>query len=287
MTGLLNRLRFAQVNSSVARRALSLYFREGRYYTIRFGPLKGLRLYYDRSVDYHAVLGLWDLEGFWMVRTALERLGFLNQPVDIADVGANIGYVSLWLSRIAPHATVHAFEPAPDVARLLRKNISGNNATNITPLDIACSDREGEIQFYVAPKHHCSSLVQSWASSGSEPASLIVARTNTLDNLFAGNSQRRLALIKMDIEGGGVFALPGCNQTVERFRPIFWIESHTPDEDRAISNLLVAHDYRAYRQQTHNWVTNIHATHPDPEGVWGSLLAVPKERYPDVEAAFA
>jgi len=285
MTGALKRLRFAQVNSSVARRALSLYFREGRYYTIRFGPLKGLRLYYDRSVDFHAVLGLWDLEGFWMVRKAMDRLGFLDQAVDIADVGANIGYVTLWLARIAPQSTVHAFEPSPDVLHLLRKNVAGNKSTNITTHDIACSDREGQIQFFVASKHHCSSLVQSWASSGSEPATSIVARTNTLDNLFAAGDDRRLGLIKMDIEGGGVLALPGCYRAVERFRPVFWIESHTPDEDRAISDLLVAHDYAAYRQQTHRWVTNIRTTHPDPEGVWGSLLVVPRERVQALQEA--
>src|SRR6266436_1424858 len=139
MRGLLRRLRFAQANSTVARRLLRLYFREGHYYTIRFGPLRGRRLYYDRTVDFHAVLGLWDLEGFWMTRKALAELGVLEQGMDIADVGDNIGYVSLWLSSMAPKSTVYAFEPAPRVFDLLRKNIAVNKATNIEAVNLACS----------------------------------------------------------------------------------------------------------------------------------------------------
>ena len=42
----------------------------------------------------------------------------------------------------------------------------------------------------------------------------------------------------MDIEGAGVFALKGCDQCLRIKRPIFLMESHTPEEDGAVGNLL-------------------------------------------------
>ncbi|MGH9172983.1 MAG: hypothetical protein ACRD1H_01430, partial [Vicinamibacterales bacterium] len=63
------------------------------------------------------------------------------------------------------------------------------------------------------------------------------------------------------------------------------IESHTPDEDRAISRLITAHDYCAYRFTNRRIVTHPSETHPDPEGVWGTLLLYPREQRGRVESA--
>lgn len=59
-----------------------------------------------------------------------------------------------------------------------------------------------------------------------------------------------------------------------------------PDEDRAISRVITAHDYAAYRFTNRRMVTRPTETHPDAEGVWGTLLLYPREQRLRVERAF-
>jgi hypothetical protein len=115
-------------------------------------------------------------------------------------------------------------------------------------------------------------LNAEWA--GAESTALSVPMTS-LDVFFAG--RRGPDFIKIDIEGGGVFALPGCRRVLSEKRPFVLIESHTPAEDRAISKVLIDLDYRGFRLTNREWVRNPHLTHPDREGVWGTLLLVPRE----------
>src|SRR5262249_7853955 len=99
----------------------------------------------------------------------------------------------------------------------------------------------------------------------------------TLDSHF-GDQSAWPELIKMDIEGGGTFALPGAAKCFGEKRPFLLVESHTPEEDAAISRVLTGNDYTAYRFNTRAWVADRGSTHPNPEGVWGTLFACPAEK---------
>jgi hypothetical protein len=92
------------------------------------------------------------------------------------------------------------------------------------------------------------------------------------------------AFIKFDIEGGGTDALPGCRQLFREARPFVLIESHMPEEDRAISNVLCEFNYCGYRLNNRKWVKKPDAIHPEEDGVWGTMLLVPSERYARVAA---
>ena len=107
----------------------------------------------------------------------------------------------------------------------------------------------------------------------------------TLDSFFAGKTNRRApAFIKFDIEGGGTDALPGCRQLFREARPFVLIESHMPEEDRAISNVLCEFNYYGYRLNNRKWVKKPDAIHPEEDGVWGTVLLVPAERHACVAA---
>jgi hypothetical protein len=56
------------------------------------------------------------------------------------------------------------------------------------------------------------------------------------------------------------------------------IESHTPDEDRAICDLIVNFEYDAFRIADRCWVRARNEPYPHPDGVWGNLFLCPKER---------
>jgi len=277
----LNQLRYGRFNSALLRTCLSCYFRDGVAYRVRFGPIRGMKLYYDRSVNYHAILGLWDAEEYAFLQRVLTIGGFLRERVVVADVGANLGIFSLWMTRLLEGRDhrVFAFEPAPGTLSKLRENIAINDLATIEVVPAACADREGTTEFFVGFHHHVSSLLREWAhSEASSQATSVTVQTTTLDAFFA-ERQESPDVIKMDIEGGGLFALKGCARILSVKRPLLWVESHTPAEDRAISDVLGAYDYCAYRFTDRRLVKHPDTTHPDPDGVWGTLLLYPREQY--------
>lgn len=273
-------IRYAHFNSVVARGALSLYFRAGRPYRLAFGPLRGLQMYYEKSINFHAVLGLWDIEILGLMEEVLVKSGLLPKDGVAADVGANIGYYSMWLSQKAlKGGRIYSFEPSEDILPFLTRNLTLNHIDNVEVVRKACSDHSGTTDFFIAEHHHSSSIHADWAAEGHGPARRVSVEVTTLDAFFAPETGRRPPnFIKFDIEGGGTHALPGCRTILRDARPFVLIESHTVEEDRAISDVLTGLDYSAYRLNDRSWVEKPGATHPDKRGVWGTLLLTPREK---------
>lgn len=281
---LLEKIRYAKFNSYILRQCLSCWYKEGRDYRIPFGPLRGLKMHYDRTINYHAILGLWEKENFAVLSKVFVKSGLFGSAMTAYDVGADIGTYSLWCARtISRDGMVYAFEPSPQILPTLKKNIELNGFSNIGVIERACADRAGSAEFLVGAHHHTSGLHLSPHESASERTRMISVTTTTLDEFFCGSEPHQAPdIIKMDIEGGGVLALKGCAKSIDARRPFFIIESHDPGEDAAISAIVTSHEYDAFRITDHAWVKRSEATYPDPEGIWGSLLLCPHERFAQV-----
>jgi hypothetical protein len=88
---------------------------------------------------------------------------------------------------------------------------------------------------------------------------------------------QRVVLVKIDIEGAADSALPHCQQVILSERPFFLIESHSLKEDAAIGAVMRNFSYCGYRTTNNRWVLRLDRVYPDPDGVWGTVLLVPKE----------
>jgi FkbM family methyltransferase len=270
-------------NSSVARALLSNVYREGNVYKIPFGPLRGSRLVYRKAVNFHTILGLWDTDVFRFLHTLTMKSNVIDRHSLVADVGANLGFYSLWFAQ--RFRSVLAFEPAPEAVALLRSNLAANEAHNVTLVEAACGSHDGTLEFFVAGHHHRSSIHESWAMGADDARpTKITVPVVALDSYCSKQARDFPDLIKMDIEGGGTAALPGAAKCFEMKRPFLLIESHTPDEDAAISSVLTGNDYEAYRFDTRTWVDRRDETHPNPGGVWGTMFACPAEKRKSIEA---
>src|SRR2546426_10302567 len=60
-----------------------------------------------------------------VTRALRERCGTVST---ILDVGANVGQFALAATTRFPNAVIHSFEPVPDVADRLRRNVEGARA---------------------------------------------------------------------------------------------------------------------------------------------------------------
>ena len=269
-------------NSSLARRVLRCVYKEGNVYRVLMGPLRGARLVYHSSMTFHVILGASDLGIFRFLERVLVRGGFMPPESLVADVGANLGFYTLWFAR--HFRSVHAFEPAPRPRTFLEENMAANSIRNVTIVNAACGSTDGSADFFLSPNAYCSSFDSSWAAGGDTSTSKITVPVVTLDSHFGGPGNAWPGLIKMDIEGGGTVALPGATRCLAEKRPFLLIESHTPDEDRAISAVLTQNDFVAWRFNTRSWVMDRTDTHPNPEGVWGTMFVCPSEKRRQIAA---
>ena len=129
------------------------------------------------------------------------------QPADIClDVGGNVGYFSLLMSRLAVDGSVHVFEPIPVNAALIRANASLNGFGNLHVNNAAVGDHEGCVQFSVS----LDSAYSSMHATGrvSEKASIHVPMIS-LDHYISTASLPRIDVMKVDVEGAEDLVIRG------------------------------------------------------------------------------
>lgn len=123
----------------------------------------------------------------------------------VFDVGANIGYLSLFFAVRCPKGRVFAFEPSPRARRYLEKAVK--NIPNITIEPVALSDESGEVLF-------TEEVLLDRSHIGGGPRALHV-RSMTLDAWCAEHSVYP-DVLKIDVEGDDHRVLSGARETLMR-----------------------------------------------------------------------
>lgn len=144
----------------------------------------------------------------------------LLRPGDtMIDVGANIGYFSLLGARtVGPRGHVVAFEPVTRVRQRLLHNLTLNDVANITVRDEALAASGGPAEFFTGPADD-SGLASLRPLAASTRVSVMRAR---LDDLW--ETERPIALIKIDVEGAEMAALEGMAGCLSRDAPDLIVE---------------------------------------------------------------
>ncbi len=151
---------------------------------------------------------------------ALTRVWAPHGPITLVDVGANEGWAAVRMLDVFPHATVHAFEPAPDVFGRLRERAA--ERPGIRPVRAAAGDRTGTASFHVTASHWCSSLLaptdegrRLHGGMYEERARLDVPITR-LDDWAASAGVERVDGLKIDAQGADLAVLRGAEGLLTR-----------------------------------------------------------------------
>lgn len=138
------------------------------------------------------------------------------EPDDVViDIGANIGWYSLILERLAPDGvSIFSFEPDPLNFELLEHNLRLNAANKVTAIQKALADEDGEQTLY---QHDNKNLGRHSLLPLQEGKSVTVS-TTSLDHFWDAHDLglRTPRFIKIDIEGYELLALRGANSILER-----------------------------------------------------------------------
>jgi FkbM family methyltransferase len=175
-------------------------------------------------------------------------VGAIRPGEAAADVGAHKGAYLPWLARAAgAGGLVVAFEPQPDLARYLERACHAARLSNVRVEPAGASDAAGTRRLHV-PGEEGSSPGASFeaavaaASAGRDLDAPVVA----LDDYFV-NERRRVAGLKVDVEGHELAVLRGAGRLLERFAPLVVVESearHTGED--GLARLLAFFAERGY-----------------------------------------
>lgn len=144
----------------------------------------------------------------------------LSKDSVVFDVGANIGPISLALSKICSSGRVYSFEPGDKLFDYLTHNTKSNQISNIEPVQLALTNYEGEISFSYTEKFGGGSFTSNQVREGS----VETVECSTLDYFLSANQIERLDLIKIDVEGSELRVLEGSKETIRSLKPDLIVE---------------------------------------------------------------
>lgn len=144
------------------------------------------------------------------------------RPGDIAcDIGAHKGSYTFWLSRWVKDGRVVAFEPQPALAAYLRAALGKTGCRNVTVEAKGVAAATGEATFFIpSPNSPGASFVarEEITAHGQRLSVPVVA----LDDYFP--AEQRIALLKIDAEGGETAIFQGARRILRQWRPMLVFE---------------------------------------------------------------
>ena len=196
----------------------------------------------------------------------------------ILDVGANIGLHSYFFSKWFKGVKIYSFEPLPENASYINDIVRLNRLSNIEVINCAIGSSTGHIYFNVSTSNYTGFI--------SKQKTELEVELESLDHFIAS---RKICpnFIKIDVEGAEADVLDGFRGQIETVLPVLIIESHSPANDKAISEFFKRYNYAIYRLAGLNeckkgkllvTIKNLESTWPDPEGVFGNIVAIPMNR---------
>jgi FkbM family methyltransferase len=142
----------------------------------------------------------------------------LLRPGDtVLDVGANLGLVTL-IARalVGETGCVHAFEPQPDLAELVRRSALENRFREIRVHAVALGRAAATLNLFVPLGNRgAASLTRIHSEIGSSIEVPVVDTSEYLEALELG----AIRLLKMDVEGHEEHVLRGGARFFERNKP--------------------------------------------------------------------
>lgn len=139
----------------------------------------------------------------------------------VFDIGGNIGYYSIAMSKIKSNLKIHAFEPIPSTYEMFIGNKMLNNA-DITVNNFGLSDEDKELTFYYYKEG--SGNASAAIMDEERDTSKINCKVKKMDDYFEISGLNRLDFIKCDVEGAELFAFKGGLKTIEKYKPIIFTE---------------------------------------------------------------
>ena len=160
----------------------------------------------------------------------------------IAEVGANMGAHTVRLAKhVGMQGRVVAYEPQPVMFQALCGTIALNSLMNVDCYPYALSSETGHLKIpsldYRQQNNFGGISLENPVEQG------LQVPLNRFDEVFV---LPRLDLMKIDVEGMELSVLKGAEATINKFRPVIYMENDNQSKSADLLQWLFDHDYRVW-----------------------------------------
>lgn len=222
--------------------------------TITYRFYLGYKLFYSRGtgiVDRVRFLSPQKIYEKKICSLITHQLKQKSNPI-FFDIGANIGFISLYVKKYCSNALIYAFEPGIHQRSLLEMTVSANTLfSDIQILPYAVSNKNEFVYFYTNSETRDvggDGMLDTQRSP--HPSYKMKVESVTLDSFVDHWNIPKIDVIKIDIEGAELWAFEGAKNTISAMRPIIFFEMQPlnlkvyPYTTKDIFAFLTRYDYQ-------------------------------------------
>jgi FkbM family methyltransferase len=141
------------------------------------------------------------------------------------DVGANIGLISLFISRFRKDVRIYAFEPSIVTSAALEHTVAKNKIQNIHLVKKGVSNKsEDNITFFIDSKSSGGNSLLKSAISHEVKTSESISLVSLDDFILSSNTTP--AVVKVDVQDAESFVIEGAKKLIKATSPTFIIETN-------------------------------------------------------------
>jgi FkbM family methyltransferase len=210
--------------------------------------------YIGRSLEVH---GTWAKDDIDLITGLVDLLLQKKETVTLYDIGANIGTHTVALAKhFNNRITVRSFEAQRQIYYALCGNVAINGLDNVYVHHAAVSEAVNdtimvELPDYTLPNNFGG--LELIKSKNTDNQYMTKTRTESVTTVTVDQFDETVDFIKIDIEGMEHLALNGAKKTIERCRPICFVEMWKTDTD-AVKQFFKTANYRAYAYKPDDWI---------------------------------
>ena len=213
---------------------------------IRVLKLKDVKykLWNDRKIllNYDSFHSMWIMYNYYVDWEEFNLISRFLKPGDqVFDIGANMGYYTIWMSKFIGDGKIHSFEPDPKNYERLQKNIALNNLS-VMANKKAASEIDGLLEFTsgLDGENHITDV-------GSK--NTVVIQSTRIDTYAVEKNIGTIAYMKIDVEGFEYAVLKGAEAVLlKKGVDIIQLEINQTitNSGKSINDLLVLLRYYEY-----------------------------------------
>jgi len=135
----------------------------------------------------------------------------------VVDIGAHIGYFSVYSSEKAKNGKIFAFEPYTESFKILKNNVDINQIKNVITQNLGVTKTTGKTSLYLKKNFAIGNSIYKNSSTNKK----IDIKTISLQDIINNNNLQRINFLKLDCEGAEYEILLNLDyQTIQKIDKI-------------------------------------------------------------------
>ena len=157
-------------------------------------------------LNYDSFQSMWVMYNYYVDWEEFNLISRYIKPGDVVfDIGANMGFYTVWMSKFIGNGMVHSFEPDTKNFERLNKNIVLNGLTDhVISNNKAAADVDGELAFTIGLDGENHIMNQA-------AENVITIQSLQMDNYVKQHHIDSIAYMKIDVEGFEYAVLKGAD----------------------------------------------------------------------------